>query len=88
MSWSVSYFGTPAAVAKELDIYEAGLSGQSHQEFSEVKPALQTLLGAYVPADTVIIQLNASGHATVTNGTKTAGYISVTMNQVYGKVLM
>lgn len=88
MSWSVSYFGTPAAVSKELDTYEASLTGQSRDEFSEAKPALQTLLGAYVPGETIIIQLNASGHATITDGKKTAGYISVTMNQVYGKVLM
>ena len=83
MSWSVQLVGTPEGVKKELDTIGDGMSdGQSKDEFMEAKPHLQGLLSQAVGQK---VRLNANGHATITEGVRTYGSISVSLECFYGK---
>lgn len=83
MSWSVTLVGTPEGVAKELDAQALTLNGQSKEEFLEARPYLQGLVRLSVGPG--LIKLLASGHASFTNGMKTVGNISVSLETFYGK---
>ncbi len=71
MSFSVTFIGKPDAIKRKLAEESASLTGQSKTEFDAVKPALDTILDQQVGNG--VVQLNATGHATFTNGTKTYG---------------
>ena len=90
MSWSISYIGVPDKINAKMEEYSASLTGQSKEEFDEAKPHLQALVAANVPGlvGTQLIKLDASGHANFTDGKKTYGICSVTVQQFYGTVLI
>lgn len=71
MSWSVSYIGKPEAIKRKLVEESARLTGQSKEEFDSAKPALDNLLDQNL--ENGVVQLNAHGHATITDGVKTYG---------------
>lgn len=82
MSWSIVLIGTPDGIAKELDAHAQTLDDQSKQEFLEARPHLQGVVRLAVGQ---MVKLNASGHATITNGEKKFGQISVSLDTFYGK---
>lgn len=83
MSWSVQLVGTPEGINKELDAIGEGMSdGQSKDEFMDAKPHLQGLVSQAVGTT---VNLRANGHATFTDGAKTYGNISVSLECFYGK---
>lgn len=85
MSWSVSLLGTPEGVSKKLDEIGTGMAdGQSKDEYMEAAPHLQGLIAQAVGPN-VNIKLAASGHATFTDGKKTYGNISVSLEILYGE---
>lgn len=83
MSFSVSFIGKPEAIKRKLEETSASLTEQSKQEFDAIKPALDTLLDQQVGNG--VIQLNANGHASFSNGKKTYGNCSVEM-KVLGQI--
>lgn len=85
MSWSVRFIGKPENVIEALDKFSETQSGQSKQEFDEAKPALQTLVRQQVGQ---LVDLEASGHATFTDGVKTYGNCTVRMGAMYAGALV
>lgn len=82
MSWSVSLIGTPQGVNKELNsIAEQMGDGQSKAEFEEALPHIQGLVSLAVAQN---VKLVANGHATITDGKKSFGTISVVLECMYG----
>lgn len=75
MSFSVQVVGKPDAIKRTLDAESARLTGQSKEEFDAVRPALDTILDQQVANG--IVQLNANGHASFSNGEKTFGNVQV-----------
>lgn len=97
MSWSVSFFGKPEAVAKALEDAGAGLTGQSRIEFDAAKPHLVALVlnnfvmegfGYNSPA---LVELSAAGSG-ASGGKDGAEQLqrscSVTLKPIYGKLLL
>ncbi len=82
MSFGVSFIGNPEAIKRKLDETSASLTGQSKEEFDAVKPALDTLLDQQVGNG--VIQLNANGHASFTDGAKTYGNCTVEVKPLGG----
>ena len=85
MSWSFNGTGKPAAIKGALDKYGERLSGMSKEEFDAAKPHLAALVDQNtVPNDTgEMLTLNASGHATKTDGVITYSNCSVKIERTY-----
>lgn len=81
MSWSVNYIGTPEKILAAMDDLSTKLNGQSKLEFDEALPHLKALVSSNVGSQTGF-WLIANGHATITEGVKTYGYLSVDLKQV------
>jgi hypothetical protein len=75
MSFSIYCIGKPDAVKRKLVETSISLSGQSKDEFDAVAPAIATILDQQVGNG--VVQLNANGHATITDGVKTFGQVSI-----------
>jgi len=84
MSWSFQAVGKPDAVMASIRTVNNGLTGQSLAEWEEAKPALLALVGANVGH--VAVTVNASGHATFSNGEKLSGTCSCVIQPLYGFV--
>lgn len=84
MSWSFNAIGKPEAVIRALDTANAGLTGQSKDEWEEAKPALKVLVGANLGG--VAVKIAANGQGYVENGVKTQGQCSVAIDTIYGFV--
>jgi hypothetical protein len=83
MSWSVQLIGSPKGVSSELNrIAEGMAAGQSKDEFLEAMPHLNGLLSQVIGPS---VKLDASGSATITDGAKSYGSISVSLTCFYGK---
>lgn len=82
MSYSVSFIGKPSKISEALSNYSEKLSGQSKQEYDEALPHLKALVESNVGDK--VVQINANGHASFTNGEKTEGHCQVTITSVYG----
>lgn len=91
MSWSVQAVGKPESVIRKLRDTAETMSpgGQSRDEYDTVLPYLCGLVEQAV-GDGVLVNLRASGHATVkvVDGVpqRVAGSISVSLEQLYGFV--
>lgn len=85
MTWSIQAVGKPAAVQAAIDKKLETETGGNQAEFAEVAPALKTLVGQCV-GESIIVKLSASGHGYRDNGVKTAGNVSVALDQLYGFV--
>ena len=85
MSWSFSAIGKPEAVARSIENSNTNLTGQSLAEWEEVKPALLALVGGTVGSH-MAVKVNASGHASFTNGEKTHGQCACIVESIYGFV--
>ena len=86
MSWSINAVGTPEKLIEYIDkMDESWGPSQSKDEYNAVKPALKALVGEI--KTTGLVQLNASGHATFTNGEKTQGTVNVDLKTIYGTLL-
>jgi hypothetical protein len=77
MSFSVSFIGKPDAIKRKLAEESARLTSQSKAEFDAVKPALETILDQQVGNG--VVQLDANGHASFTDGVKTHGTCNVSV---------
>lgn len=77
MSWSISVIGKPEAIKRALARQSGTLSGQSKEEFDAAKPALETLLDQNV--ENGVVQLDANGHASFTDGKKTYATCSASL---------
>jgi hypothetical protein len=84
MSWSISVIGKPEAVKRALARQSETLTGQSKEEFDAVKPALDTILDQNV--ENGLIQLNANGHASFSDGKKTFSNCSVEVKALAGQL--
>lgn len=93
MSWSVQLIGKPEAVAAELDKVSESLSGQSRVEFDAAKPHLQGLVRQNFAKENTqfvapLVRLNASGSGTAYGDEQTQRTCMVTVEPLYGKVLL
>lgn len=77
MSFSISTRGTPEAVKAAIQAESDRLTEQSKAEFDAIKPALETLVDQQVGNG--LVDLQANGHATFTDGQKTYGNVSVSV---------
>ena len=80
MSFSVTFIGKPEAIKRKLDEESARLTDQSKAEFNAIKPALETILDQHVGG--YAVSLNANGHASFSNGVKTAGQCQVEVKAI------
>jgi hypothetical protein len=85
MSWSVQFIGKPENVVAALDKHSESLTGQSKQEFDEAKPALATIVQQNVGGP--LVHVEANGHATFSDGTKTFASCSVKVSPIYVSVV-
>ncbi len=77
MSWSINVIGKPDAVKRALVKQSKALAGQSKEEFDAASLAIETLLDQNVANG--VVQLDANGHASLTDGKKTYGTCSVSL---------
>lgn len=88
MSWSVSFIGTPTAVAKALDSYaDSWSAGQSKDEYDAAKPHIIALVQENVGGVGRVVQVTASGHATITDGVKTYGTCTASVTGLSGTLV-
>lgn len=87
MSWSVNVTGSPENVGNALRDHSATLSGQSKQEYDEVLPHLLALVQQNVPGPyEIVLNVLASGHASIAGGEKTYGNCSVEIKNLGGRL--
>ncbi len=79
MSWNFNAVGTAENLAKALDSESARLSGDSKTEFDAAKPNLQGLLAMNVSNYPRILRLDASGHASTSQGVVTESTCNVSL---------
>lgn len=77
MSFSVSYIGTVRGLKAQLAKHSNELYDQSKAEFDAVLPAMNAILEQNVSSSPVVLQLEASGHASFDKGEKVYGSCSV-----------
>lgn len=80
MSFSVSCIGRPEAIKRRLAKESENLSGQSKQEFDDVRPALETVLDQNV--GDAVVHLEAHGHADFVDGVKKFGQCTVNIRKL------
>ena len=75
MSFSVTFVGKPEAVKRKLAEHSQVLRDQSKTEFDAIVPSLEMILDQNVGNG--VVRLDANGHASFAEGTKTSGTCQV-----------
>ena len=89
MSWSVSFFGTVEKVAEAVEAEGAKLTGQSKLEYDAAAPHLAALVREnFQSGDPALVRLSASGSGYMEGGVQKNRTACVTLERLYGKVLV
>lgn len=91
MSWSISFFGTAEKVAEAIEGAGAEMTGQSKLEYEAAAPHLVALVRENFqngPGDPPLVRINAGGHGYAEGDKQVNRQATVTLERLYGKVLI
>lgn len=90
MSWSLNVVGTRDNIRAALKAESSRLTGQSKEEFDDALPHLDALLELNINTANLqqLYELEASGHASFTDGRLTYRSVNVSKLGSFGKRLV